>query len=159
MDWNVTFSTPQINPEAAVFIGATLPVPPTVNTAMGPENRAASWLQWSDLKPNRSYLVAQHISVATFPVGSSFIVYLSPVSPDKPLGPHINDTTLNISATPTKVQSGAATGSDTLVMVTTDQKGRVALQINDTNAYDQLVAWTALSVDNKWELTFTELFI
>lgn len=159
MDWNCTFSTPQINPETALYAGASTAVPPTLQSRTLQDGMVISYLEWDGLEPNAIYAVASNVFVDTKPA-MPISLRLAPVDPKLPLGPpRVGATDLLVQGSTYGVGVGSTSGTNTITTVFANSSGVAALQLSNQTDYTNLLNWAGASGYNNWELSFARLFV
>jgi hypothetical protein len=158
MDWNITFSTPQINPEAAQFVGIgdTYPMPPPTLTKLTGNMVYDGFLTFNDLVPKAVYTIStRYRSGATaFPSTSSTLRFVA-VRPNFKVGDPVDETD------PTVFVCGAASIGITdgaSLLVKTDEEGNANIAFDNNATYSSIYNWT-LGLNNYLQFEVARLFI
>jgi hypothetical protein len=158
MDWNCTFSTPQINPEAALYAGPAVAYnyPPPAQLTSIPDNVAYDALiTFSNLEPNAAYLVSVRTVIASFPATSSNVTFAG-VSPSFKLGDTlIPGQTVYFSTTVTRIGvfNGAA------ILIRTDKNGLGKMAVDNAVGYSGVYDWIQLNLNNDVIFELSRLFV
>jgi hypothetical protein len=169
MDWNCTFSTPQINPEASQFAGVStqydIPAPAQLTSMIKPLNRNAdaakvpdAFITFTDLVPNATYVACITLTTAGFATAAINTVVFSPlpvnfVNGQTPLTAGSQESTVRVSTTFTIVYG------DIALFLKANSKGSVSIAIDNAAAYAELYNWKQSLTNNDVVFEVSRLYI
>lgn len=158
MDWNVTFSTPQINPEAAQYVslGDVYSLPAPALTKATGLMAFDGYLSFVDLEPNSTYIISPRIRVdpTGFPTVNSILAFTA-APPRFRLGDNLDtsiQTRINLGIAGCSVSQGGT------MFVRTSEEGVANIAFDNNVTYVAVYNWSVVG-NNYVDFDVSRLYV